>query len=67
MACEIVINAKRRKQSWENKYAMLGMEGRARRSQGESRLAGGEGASGGGKSTLGRRNRKCKGPEVRDA
>lgn len=33
----------------------------------ESRLAGGEGASGGGKSTLGRRNRKCKGPEVRDA
>lgn len=25
-ACEIVINAERRKQSWENKYEMLGME-----------------------------------------
>lgn len=40
MACEIVINAKRRKQSWENKYAMLGMEGSARRSQGGWRRLG---------------------------
>ena len=32
MACKIVINAKRRKQSWESKYEMLSVMGSMKRS-----------------------------------